>query len=258
MASTKERSLNVRLVIEYHGGYFYGFQWQPNLKTVQSELERVLSIVLKEPIVPIYPSGRTDSGVHARRQVINFFCREEPDLNKLIHAVSSLLKGELGVLRADIVDASYNSRRSARSKQYSYWILNRRAPPTFHKGLALHLGKPLDVERMKSEAKSFVGTHDFSAFRGANCSAETTVREIFRSEVKREGDFVVFEVEGSGFLQHMVRIMTGTLIEFGNGNFQDRSMKEILETKKRSAAGPTAPSHGLYLDWVETKEGERL
>lgn len=258
MASTEKRSLNVRLVIEYHGGFFHGFQCQPKLKTVQSELERVLSLVLKETIAPVYPSGRTDSGVHARRQVINFFCSEEPDLPRLINAVSSILKGELGVLRADIVPASYNSRKSTKSKQYSYWILNRRAPPTFHKGLALHLAKELDVDRMHKEALSFVGRHDFSSFRGANCTAETTVREIHRSSVRREGDFVVFEVEGTGFLQHMVRIMTGTLIEFGNGNFKDKSMNQIIHECKRSAAGPTAPPFGLYLDWVETLDGERL
>lgn len=258
MASTKERSLNVRLVIEYHGGYFHGFQWQPGLKTVQGELERVLSIVLKEPIAPVYPSGRTDSGVHARRQVINFFCSKEPELNRLIHSVSSLLKGELGVLRADIVPSNFNSRKSTKSKQYSYWILNRKAPSTFHKGLCLHISQTLDINRMNNEAGLFVGKHDFSSFRGANCTAESAVREIFRSEVRNEGDFIIFEVEGSGFLQHMVRIMAGTLIEFGTGNFKDYSMKEIIDSKKRSAAGPTAPAYGLFLDWVETNEGERL
>lgn len=245
------------MIVEYHGGAFYGWQWQPGLRTVQAELERVLSVLQDEPVTPVYSSGRTDAGVHARRQVVNFHTSKPVDLFKLPFSVSSMLKGDLAVVKADIVPETFHSRKSARSKQYSYKILNRPAPPTFEKGCVWHIGVPLDVVRMQKEVKSFIGLHDFSSFRGANCQASNPEREIYECELLAEGSDIKFRVMGSGFLQYMVRIMVGTLVQFGRGNLSDTSIKEILAAKNRKFAGPTAPAHGLYLDWVETKEGER-
>lgn len=242
---------NIRLIVEYNGGAFHGWQWQPNLRTVQGELQRVLSVVLREEIAPVESSGRTDSGVHARRQTVSFRCEALPDLKALPYSVSSLLKGDLGVLEATEVAEDYHPRKAAHSKQYSYVILNRPAPPTFEWGRVLHLGGRLDREKMMYEAKTIVGFHDFTSFRSADCGAASPEREILESNVYVEGDHIVYQVVGKGFLKQMVRNIVGTIIEIGKGNTAYPSLLEILEQRDRSKAGPTAPAHGLFLDWVK-------
>ena len=241
---------NVRLVVEYNGRRFHGWQMQPGQRTIEGELERVLETVLREHIHPLYASGRTDAGVHARGQVVNFRTQNQPDLLRLGHSISNMLRGELSVLKADLVPDDFHSRHSAICKQYSYTILNRLGPAVLDRGHVWYIGTPLDVELMNREAGSFIGTHDFKSFQGAGCAAKTSVKTIHECEVTREGAYVTFRVIGQGFLKHMVRIMVGTLVSISRKKVDLLSIEKILAAGDRSKAGVTAPAHGLCLDWV--------
>lgn len=249
---------NIRLIVEYYGGAFHGWQKQPNLRTVQEELEKALTIILREEISSVEASGRTDSGVHARRQIATFRCSTLPDLNVLPYSVSSLLKGDLGVIKAEQVQEEYHPRKHTHSKQYSYIILNRPAPPTYEWGRVLHLGSKLDREKMQLEASTIIGRHDFTSFRAADCGAASPEREILESELLINNDHLIYRIVGKGFLKQMVRNIVGTLIEIGKGNDAYSSLTDILARKDRNLAGPTAPAHGLFLDWVKDLDGEIL
>lgn len=208
-----------------------------------------LRAILREDIRAVSASGRTDAGVHARGQVVNFRSAQTPDLHRLKHAVSSVMRGELSVLKADFAPDEFHATRSAKSKQYSYRILNRQAPTILDQGRVWYVPRPLDLERMAVEASALVGEKDFKVFQGQGCSARTTVKTIFESEVLRSGDEVVYRVVGSGFLKHMVRSIVGTLVLMGH-NRMEAGMEEILAARDRRRKGVTAPAHGLYLDWV--------
>ena len=249
---------NIKLVVEYDGKKFYGWQSQPNLRTIESELERVLQIVLREKIHPLYSAGRTDSGVHARGQVLNFYTKETPDLFKLSQAVSNLLLGELAVVSAEVVPDNFHARHSSDYKQYVYTILNRRAPAVLDWGHAWFISKPLDIELMNREARSIIGMHDFTSFRGARCAAKSPVKEILESEISCSGDYVYYRVVGAGFLKQMVRAIVGTLVDLSKNRLERNSMLEIVAAKDRRAAGVTAPGYGLCLDWVHYPDSPRV
>lgn len=243
--------VNVRLTIEYDGSAFHGWQSQPNLRTVETELKRAISLALHEPIRAVYASGRTDSGVHARAQVVNFHCSDTPNLVRLARAVSGILRHEVSVLHAAVVPDDFHARYSARSKQYSYTILNRPAPPTIDRHRCWHLACPLDLERMQAAAALLVGTHDFTSFRAAGCQQGSSVKQIMRSELVRIGDTLRYEIEGSGFLKQMVRNIVGTLVALGRHAASIAPMEEVLAARNRQAAAATAPATGLALEWVQ-------
>jgi tRNA pseudouridine38-40 synthase len=242
---------NIRLIIEYEGSRFHGWQVQPGLRTIQGELQRVLEMVLRKKVGVVRASGRTDAGVHAKGQVVNFHFPEVPDLYLLTHSVSSILRGELAVLSAEIVADDFDAQKNAVSKQYIYTILNRIAPPTYDWGRVWHIGRKLDVQKMIKEAEVLVGEYDFGSFRGKDCSAKSAVRRIIESEISSENDFIYYRVVGTGFLKQMVRIITGTLVALGRGFPKLEPMREILMARDRSRAGETAPPQGLCLDWVK-------
>lgn len=259
---------NVRMVVEYNGSFFHGWQSQPNLETVYSELRRALNIVLKDDIKNIIASGRTDAGVHARAQVVNFHVDKlEMDLQTLSYAISSILRYKLSVKYIDIAPDDFHATRDSIKKRYSYHILNRPNPPCIEKGLVWHVAKKLDITLMQNQAKKLIGVHDFSSFRASGCTARSPVKEIFDISITKENAFgnepennpknnpknnnekIVISITGSGFLKQMVRNIVGTLVEIGKGN--DKDILEILEKKDRTFAGPTAPAYGLFLDYVE-------
>ena len=242
---------NIRLVVEYNGSRFHGWQKQPGVRTIQSELERVLTRILKCEFSSLTASGRTDAGVHARGQVINFRVRGEVDLHKLKHSISSLMKEELAVLSAEIVDDSFHACRDAICKQYSYKILHRQAPAVLDYGKVWYIPTPLDVERMKIEAKRLEGTHDFESFRGTRCSARSSIKTILKSELSEDGSYLIYTVIGDGFLKQMVRNIVGTLVGFGRGIYDHSSIQDILALRDRREAGVTAPPYPLFLDWVK-------
>ena len=244
---------NIRFVLEYDGSGFCGWQKQPGLRSIEGELQRAIETVLRLKIDHVTAAGRTDSGVHARGQVVNFRVPELPDLSRLQRGVSALLRRELAVLSAEVVPDTFHARFSACRKQYSYSILHRQVPPVLERGRVWFVALPLDVPAMMQAASELIGERDFSSFRGANCTQKSPVKEIFESAVTVHGEQIVYRVVGSGFLKQMVRNIVGTLVAIGKGQARG-SMREILEARDRGAAGMTAPAYGLCLDWVSYDE----
>ncbi len=242
---------NIRLVLEYDGRRFKGWQAQPGVRTIETELEKALQMVLRVPVHPIWSAGRTDAGVHARRQVVNFQFESVPNLFRLCHAVSNIMKGDLAVVAADVVPDEFHARHSAIAKQYSYTILNRPMPPVLDKGKVWHVSRPLDIEQLRRDAAVLVGEHDFSSFRGARCSSRTPVKTIYESEIEVAGSYVIYRVVGSGFLKQMVRAIVGTLVYLNRGLLTLKTMQEVLDARSRQLAGVTAPPQGLCMDWVK-------
>ena len=239
------------MIIEYDGSHFCGWQEQAHATSVQEELHQTLEVVLREKIKVVHASGRTDAGVHARAQVVNFHVSQTPDLHRLGHAVSSILRGKVSVLSTEIVDDSFHSRRSAKRKQYSYRIINRPMPLVLDQGRGWYVPDRLDIQLMKEQAALLVGEHDFTSFRAANCDAPSSVKLIYESEITESGNSLIYRVVGAGFLKQMVRTIVGTLVGIGRGTLEPKSVLEILALKDRTKAGITAPAWGLYLDWVE-------
>lgn len=243
---------NYRLVIEYDGQAFHGWQKQEGLVTVQSELERVVHLILRTTDTSgLQAAGRTDAGVHARGQVVNFKTDVEIEPLRFKHSVSSLLKGKLSVLDVSPVEMDFNSLHKALSRQYSYRILNRPAPAVLDYARTWHITAPLDVERMQREALTLIGKHDFTSFRASGCMSTSPFKEIFESEVRVEGHHITYRVVGKGFLKQMVRNIVGTLVQLSRGTLQLQSMEAVMASKDRRLAGVTAPAHGLYLDYVQ-------
>ena len=245
---------HVRLIVEYCGTNFHGWQFQPGLRTIQGELTRVLEMVLRTRVERITASGRTDAGVHACAQVVSFCYEGDSSIvtegRRLERAINGILRGDLSVIRAEIVAPTFDARRSTHYKQYRYEIVNRSAPSVLLQKRAWHVHRTLDGAAMAREAGLLVGTHDFTSFRGADCSAESPVREIMESELRCEGDCITYRVVGRGFLKQMVRNIVGTLVDIGRGRLWSNSILEIVGTHDRCRAGVTAPPHGLFLDWV--------
>jgi tRNA pseudouridine38-40 synthase len=160
------------------------------------------------------------------------------------------MRGKLTILAADVAPDNFHPRSDAVSKQYSYRILNRYAPAVLERGRVWEVQQPLDFKSMQLAAAELVGEHDFQSFRAAGCTANTTVREIFESEITRSGEEIVYRVLGSGFLRYMVRNIVGTLVGIGDGSISGRTITQILSARDRSTAGVTAPPQGLTLDFV--------
>ncbi len=237
---------NIKLIIEYDGTNYAGWQVQPNGLAVQQVLEGALA-KLTGAKVRLYSSGRTDAGVHARRMVATFRTDKSIPLRAFSDGLNTLLPPDIAVREAEEVSVDFDPRRDARGKHYRYTILNapRRLPlARLH---AWHVRERLDLDAIRKAAVHLVGEHDFAAFRASGCAAGTTVRRIDALEIGQEGDIIHIDVTGSGFLRNMVRIMVGTLVEVGLGKRSPDSLASLFEVPDRSAAGTTAPAHGLCL-----------
>jgi tRNA pseudouridine38-40 synthase len=241
---------NIKLTLEYDGSGYAGWQLQADRPTVQGALEAALSRVTDGPVRTI-ASGRTDAGVHAFGQVVNFTTASTIDNTSLVRGVNSLLPEDIAVLEAGDVPMDFHARYKAVSKTYRYIILNRDKPSAFYRSYAWHLSCPLDLKAMACAMTFLEGKKDFSSFRAVSSSHRNPVRNIIRTQVRRKGDFILLEFEAESFLQHMVRIMVGTLVEAGRGKIKPEELKGILQARDRSAAGPTATARGLYLVKVE-------
>jgi tRNA pseudouridine38-40 synthase len=243
------------MTVSYDGTNFHGWQVQPGLVTIQSELQRVFFEISKTPIL-VQGSGRTDAGVHAIAQVAAFTTTSPIPCENLVRAMNKLLPGAIRVTSAEDVSLTFHSRFDAVSKQYEYRIFRGEICSPFDRPYAHHYPYPLDEKKMMEAAPLLVGTHDFSAFAAYDeryGPEYSKVRTIFSSELHRQGPWLIYRVCGSGFLKHMVRNLVGTLIEVGKCNLISSELQNMLQGAPRSAAGPTAPPCGLFLVAVSYK-----
>ena len=237
------------IVISYDGTSYHGYQFQKNALTVQEVLEKNIK-KLYSKMIRVEVAGRTDTGVHARGQVVNFLAPDLIPAERLAFALNRILPRDIVVLEARIVPNTFHARRDATAKVYSYTIDNGRLPDVFNRHYSYHVSNPLDVEAMKTGASFLLGEHDFKAFQAAGGTVETTKRTLFSLKIEKQEPFIILSFEGSGFLYKMVRIITGTLIEVGRGKRSPEELREILEGKDRKGAGKTAPSKGVCLEKV--------
>jgi len=237
---------HLKLVLQYDGTAYAGWQRQGDSPTVQGTLERAIASVTGEPC-RVTGAGRTDAGVHALGQVASFRTRSQIPVEKFPAALNSHLPPDICVLCAEEVDERFHPRYDARSRMYTYVILNRPAPSVLLRHYAYHLPTPLDIPAMDRGIGALVGRHEFDAYRALGSNPRTTWCTIFRASVRRRGDFVLITVEADRFLRHMVRIITGTLIRVGTGKLPPEAVGEFLERKDNQLTGPVVPPHGLYL-----------
>ncbi|MGA2935537.1 MAG: tRNA pseudouridine(38-40) synthase TruA [Syntrophobacteraceae bacterium] len=238
---------NIKLVLEYDGSGYHGWQRQAGSLSIQEVIESRLGVMLGNR-VGVRASGRTDAGVHARGQVVNFHARTSLTPDEILRGLNSLLPGDIVVLSTEEVDQSFHARFSAVSKVYEYHILNRPVPSALLRNYAWHVRRPLAVEPMEECLKSICGQHNFSAFMAAGSQASSTERNILRAElVWSRPDRLKFTYEADGFLRRMVRNLTGTIVEVGKGKRTARDFERIIRSGDRKQAGMTAPGRGLYL-----------
>jgi len=240
---------NIRLIIEYDGTNYCGWQVQsrnPSKKSIQEVIERVLSKILREKI-KLIASGRTDAGVHARAQVANFKTSSQLPIDKIQKALNGLLPDDISIHKAEIAPADFHSRFDAKSKTYRYTILNRRYPSALYRDTVYFCQYPLNVSLMRKESRVLLGRHNFKSFRLTDKRERNPVRTIKKISVRKTAGSIEIDIEANGFLYNMVRSIIGTLIEIGRGKFPPGSMRRILLSKNRKFAGPTAPAKGLCL-----------
>lgn len=242
MAETKR----VRLTVAYDGTNYHGWQVQNNGITIESELNRCLSELLGEQIAVIGAS-RTDAGVHALGNIAVFDTNARMPAEKISYALNQRLPEDIRIQRSEEVAADWHPRRCKSRKTYEYRIYRGEFPMPVKRLYSYFTYRPLDVTAMREAADVLVGEHDFKSFCQTGAQAESTVRTVYELKVEEQGPELVIRVCGSGFLYNMVRIIAGTLMEVGEGKRAPQQMRDILERKDRSAAGPTAPAHGLTL-----------
>lgn len=239
---------NIKLIIEYDGTNYHGWQAQAGTgkATVQETLEQALAAAAGV-MTKSFASGRTDARVHALGQVVNFRTVHPLPPEAWTPVLNRLLPADIRVLASEDVDEDFHARHSATGKIYTYRILNRRQQTALSRNYCWHVNLPLNLQRMRKAAGHLVGLHDFSAFRGAGCTAKHPVRTLRSVAIRKKGDFAELWFEADAFLQYMVRNITGTLVEVGLGRHQPDDVRRMLESKDRSQAGRTAPPQGLYL-----------
>jgi len=239
-----------KLILEYDGGPYCGFQAQAALPTVQAALERAVKAFCGEA-VRAHAAGRTDTGVHATGQVAHVDLAKAWPPETVRKALNAHLRPEpVVVLAAEVAPEGWHARFSATGRRYRYRVLNRASPPGLDRGRVWHVDRPLDAEAMHAAAQALVGRHDFTTFRDAACQAKSPVKTLDLAAVRREADEVVLEFGARSFLHRQVRSMAGSLVEVGLGRWTPADLKAALEAADRKACGPVAPADGLYLTGV--------
>ena len=240
-----------KLILEYDGAAFVGWQRQANGLSVQEALEGALFAMTAERATA-HGAGRTDAGVHALGQVAHVDLKRDWEPFRLSEGINALLRPHaVAVVGAEQVAADFDARRSALARHYLYRIVNRRAPLTFERGQAWRVKPWLDARAMHEAAQALTGRHDFSTFRDSQCQAKSPVRTLDRLDVRRDGDEVLFEASARSFLHRQVRSMVGSLVEVGAGRWSADAFRAAFEAADRSRCGPVAPAHGLYLVRVD-------
>ena len=238
-----------RLVVEYDGSAFHGLQYQPALRTVAGTLEAALSKLFHQP-VKITAAGRTDAGVHATGQVVSFAAERTFPIERLALALNAGTPGDLAIRDAAVVHDSFSARFDALERTYDYAILNRSWASALWRARAWHVPRAIDDARFAAAAQPLLGVHDFVAFCGEPPERGNTVRELYAIDLMRRGDLLRVTIRGNGFLHRMVRVIVGTLVGCATGYHDIGFAQRALEARDRTAAGATAPAHGLYLAGV--------
>ena len=237
---------NYKIVIEYDGTNFVGWQQQENGQSIQSAIQEAL-VKLSNEKVTIFGAGRTDAGVHAYGQVASFNLNKKIKTDVIRDGLNQHLRPHpIAVQNAEIVDDNFHARFSAKKRWYEYKIINRRPPLTIDLNRAWCVYKNLDIEKMKSESFSFLGKNDLNAFRSAHCQSKNSIKTIDSITITNKDEQIVIEVSAKSFLHSQVRIMIGTLVDIAKGNI-NKTVLDIISSKQRELAGQTAPAHGLYL-----------
>ena len=250
MEEQTETRKNVKIIIEYDGTDYHGWQCQGDLPTVQKTIEDALRQITGES-VKITGSGRTDAGVHAMGQVASFLTGTRMDSGILRRALNSTLPRDISIIRAQEVPEDFHAQFSSRSKVYEYRIFNRPHTPALQRNRVWHIQEKLDAGKMREAAAYLEGTHDFSVFATADITVKTTVRTVKRVHIRknREGTILI-EIEANGFLKRMVRMITGTLVETGKGKLTPEGFGRILAEGQKTKNVFTAPPQGLFLKKV--------
>lgn len=236
----------IRIIVEYEGTAYVGWQLQSNGISVQQCLNEALFRVTGEPI-RVHGSGRTDSGVHARAQVAHFDTEARMPADKIAVAVNMHLPHDIRVLHSEETNADFHARFTAKEKSYRYTVQTGPHARVLTRHTALHVHAPLDISDMRAAANDALGAHDFAAFMSSGASVESTVRRVLYSDWSQRGDYLYYDVTGTGFLYNMVRILAGTMLDIGMGRLSPDALKRALESGNRADAGATAPAQGLCL-----------
>jgi len=237
---------NVRVEIAYDGGRFFGWQRQEGFESVQEAVEDALEALLGEHVT-VHGAGRTDTGVHALRQVASFHLDTRLPDGRLLFALNAHLPEGVRIVALETCRDDFHARFAARGKRYAYLVRTAQFAPVLGRGYTHWVPDPLDLGAMRAAARTFVGEHDFGALASAGSPRRSNVRHIRSLRIVARRERLAFVVEGNGFLYNMVRTLAGTLLEIGRGRFEPDLARRLLEERDRTRAGPTAPACGLYL-----------
>lgn len=238
--------VNIKLVLEYEGTNYYGWQIQPDVPTVQGQVQEALRKVLNREIT-LVSAARTDRGVHAKGQVVNFKVSQCLPSVQLVRAINSILPPDIRVKKAEQVPDSFHARHSARCKVYQYFIYNHFMISPWVRRFSWWFKVPLNCELMTEAASYLIGKHDFSSFQNKGSPSSSSVRVVEKIKINKRGFLINIQLRADGFLYKMVRNITGTLVEVGRGKISPEDVYEILKARDRKKAGPTAPPQGLFL-----------
>lgn len=241
---------NIKLIIEYDGKDYNGWQKQLNSLNIQGEIEKAIQTITGEKI-ELIGSGRTDAGVHAFAQVANFKINSNFPIEKMATAINSQLKQSIRIKKAEEVSENFHSRYHCHKKTYMYIIDNSEQGTAIYRNLTYHISQPLNIENMQKAVKYIIGEHDFSSFKSSGTSSKSSIRIIYDAKVLKEQERVIIIITGNGFLYNMVRIIAGTLVDVGLNNIEPEEMEKIIKSKDRQKAGKTLPPQGLFLKSVE-------
>jgi tRNA pseudouridine38-40 synthase len=238
---------NFKLIIEYDGSRYHGWQRQKEDRSIQGEIEKALKTITARSVTLI-GSGRTDAGVHAQGQVANFKCDTRLEPAALMNALNALLEDDIVIKACESVHSSFHARYDVKSKVYHYRMLNRPLPAAIGRQYSWFIRKTLNHEAMRAAIALIIGSHDFKAFEGTGSARQHTTRHIYSAELSEpDNGLFVFQIEADGFLRHMVRNIVGSLVDVGLEKLTPHDFKRILDSKDRSQASATAPAHGLTL-----------
>lgn len=240
---------NIKLIIEYDGSNYSGWQRQNDVTTIQETIESTLEKTTGKK-TQLIASGRTDKKVHALGQVANFFTDSNIPGANFKYCLNTKLPKDIQIIESKEVPVNFHSRFDAKGKRYKYLIYNNSIASPIYRNYSCHVRKDLDIKEMKEALAYFIGTHDFKSFMGPKSDIDTSIRTIYNMEISSRGRLIEIVIEGKSFLRHMIRIIVGTLIYIGMGKIKKEKIRCMLNKGNRTLAGPTAPPQGLFLQEV--------